>query len=408
MSHGRDVVRTAEIAAELENVRLAWHYAVESGEAERLGRAINTLANFYLYHGPVDEGIALLEPVICSLRAAAPNDGRDRLLAEALHEQAWLHLNCGRYATSRAELEETQQLYGRLGVQAPNTGRASDPRAGLPLLALFEGDYPEAGRLAEAYLQLSLAEAYHVQPFAWFLVATAIAQGLYRQARHAAEQAYAAVQVKEDRWFEAYVLIDLGRVAQCEGRYQEARRYFQASYAIHEAFGDPEGKALALFYEGMVALHAGAPAESADLFARSLAIYRIRSDVRGLAEAQMGQGMAQVALGKLGAAVGSFRVALALAREVALPPLTLAILVGASELLIENNRLGEARAVLTLALRHPAAECETSARAAQILLTHEAALMPGAAAGAASKPTPADVDTAVAQLLGALAAWERG
>lgn len=72
------------------------------------------------------------------------------------------------------------------------------------------------------------------------------------------------------------------------------------------------------------------------------------------------------------------------------------------------GRLGEARAVLTLALRHPAAECETNARAAQILLAHEAALMPGAAAGAASKPTPADVDTAVAQLLGALAAWERG
>jgi predicted ATPase/DNA-binding SARP family transcriptional activator len=408
VSHGRDVVRTAEIAAELENVRLAWRHAVDSGGAERLGRAINTLANFYLYRGPVEEGIALLEPVIQSLRQAAPSEGRDRLLAEVLHEQAWLHLNCGQFAAGRAGLEETQQLYARLGIQATVTGRASDPRAGLSLLALLEGSYAEAARLAEAYLQLSMADAYRAQrPFAWYLVAhTALAQGLYGRARHAAEQAYAAVQAEQDRWFEAYVLIDLGRAAQGEGRHPEARRHFQASYAIREAFGDPEGKALALFYEGMVALREGVPAEADGLFARSLAIYRTRGDVRGLAEAHMGQGMAHVALGQLVAAADHFRSALALAREVKLLPLTLAILVSAGELLITAGRPREARAALMIALRHPAAERETSDQAAHLLISNEGAFAPDSAAAQVREPTAADVDTVVAQLLVVLVAWE--
>lgn len=409
MSYGRDAVHVAEIATELENVRLAWRYAVEHGGVERLGRAINTLANFYLYRGPVEDGIALLEPAIQSLRRIAPSEERDWLLAEALHEQAWLYLNCGQFAAGRAGLEETQQLYTRLGFQATTTGRASDPRAGLSLLALFEGDYAEAARLAEAYLQLSMADTYRAQrPFAWFLVAhTALAQGLYERARHAAEQAYAAVQAEQDRWFEAYVLIDLGRAAQGQGQLQEARRYFQASYAIREAFGDLEGRALALFYTGMVALREGVPVEADGLFARSLAIYRTRGDLRGLAEAHMGQGMAHVALGQLGAAATHFRAALALAREVGLLPLTLAILVSASKLLIAGGRTREACVVLILALRHPAAERETSDLAAQLLLGLEQELPPDGGAGQVSEPTMAAVDTVVAQLLSALAAWEQ-
>ncbi len=409
VSEGRDAVRTAELAAELENIRLAWHYAVEHGSVERLGRAINTLGNFYLYRGPVEDGIALLEPAIRSLRRVPPSETRDRLLADALHEQAWLYLNCGQFAAGRAGLEETRQLYLGLGFEATAAGRASDPRAGLALLALFEGNFAEAARLSEAYLRLSMSDAYRSQrPFAWFLVArTALAQGLYDRARHAAEQAYAAVQLEQDRWFEAYVLIDLGRAAQGQGHFLEARRYFQASYAIREAFQDPEGKALALCCEGMVALREGAPAEADALFMRSLAIYRTRGDLRGLAEAQLGQGRAHMALGKQDTAASHFRSALALAHEIGLLPLTLAILVSASELLIVGGRTREARAMLTLALRHPAAERETSDQAAQLLLGLEQEPPPDGAINQVSVPTTLVLDKAVAQVRSALAAWEQ-
>jgi predicted ATPase/DNA-binding SARP family transcriptional activator len=407
VSYGRDVVRTAEIAGELENVRLAWQHAVAAGEAERIGRGINALANFYLYRGPYEEGIAACEQVIGSLRGAPSSEHRDLLLAEVLHEQAWLYLNVGQLAAGRDGLEATRGIYERLGMPPPPTGRASDPRAGLVLLALLEGSYAEAARLAEGYLSLSLTDGYEPQrPFAWFLIArVALAQGLYARACHAAEQAYAAVRADEDRWFEAYVLIDLGRAALALGQGHEARRHFRASYAIREAFGDPEGMALALFYEGTVALRQGEPVEADGLFARSLAIYRTRGDRRGLAEAHIGQGMASCALGEDSEAARHFRAALALCREMRLVPLSLATLVGVSELLLRRGRADEAHELLALVLSHPAAERETSDQAHRLLLGHEQLLDSGEER-AVNVPAPAALDSVVAHLLVALGALE--
>ncbi|HMQ30947.1 MAG TPA: BTAD domain-containing putative transcriptional regulator [Chloroflexaceae bacterium] len=404
VSTGRDVVRTAEIAVELENVRLAWHHAVAAGAAERIGRGINTLANFYLYRGPYDEGIAACEQVARALRAAPPGEIRDRLLAEALHEQAWLYLNVGRIAEARAGLEATSAIYTGLGILPPPNGRASDPRAGLAFAALLEGDYAAAARLSEEYLRLSEREGYATQrPFAWYLLGrTALAQGLYARARYAAEQAYAAVRADQDRWFEAYVLVDLGKIALGQGEHAEARRHLRASYAIREAFDDPEGKALALAYEGSVALSQGAAEEARDLFARSLAIYRTRGDRRGLAEAHLGHGLASCALDDVAAAARHFRDALALARDVRLVPLTLAALVGVSELLLRRGRAGEASELLVLALRHPATDRETSDQAHALLLAYEQQL----AAGSAGAAEPAPLDDVVAHLLVELAGLE--
>jgi predicted ATPase len=404
VSSGRDVVRTAEIAAELENVRLAWQHAVARGEPQRIGRGINVLANFYLYRGPYEEGAAACEQVIQSLRRAPESTARELLLAEALHEQAWLYLNVGELAAARSGLELTLQIYDQLGMAPPSNGRASHPWSGLALLALFAGDYAEAARLVEAYLCLSETAAYSGQrPFAWFLVArTALAQGLYARARHAAERAYVAVQAEEDRWFEAYVLLDLGRAMLALGQHHEARSHFQASYAIREAFGDPEGKALALYYEGRAALLQGALPSAAELFARSLAIYQSRGDVRGIAEARLGQGMASLALGEETAAADAYREALSLAWQTSLAPLILAALVCAAELLLARGRSRQAHELLVLVLRHPAADHETSARAQALLVANEqpSSEPPLAAAGILALPV---LDDPVARTLAELA-----
>lgn len=403
VSSGRDVVRTAEIAAELENVRLAWQHAVARGEPQRIGRGINTLANFYLYRGPYEEGAVACEQVIQSLRRAPTSTQRELLLAEALHEQAWLYFNVGDLAAARSGLELTLQIYDHLGMAPPSRGRASHPWSGLALLALVEGDYAEAARLVAAYLRLSESDVYSGQrPFAWFLVArTALAQGLYARARHAAERAYVAVQAEGDRWFEAYVLLDLGQAMLALGQHHEARSHFQASYAIREAFGDPEGKALALYYEGKAVLLQGALPTAAELFARSLAIYQTRGDVRGIAEARMGQGMVSLALGEETTAA-AYREALSLAWQTSLAPLILALLVCAGELLLARGRSRQAQELLVLVLRHPAADHETSARAQALLVVNEP--LPSepllAAAGVLALPV---LDDSVARTLAELA-----
>jgi tetratricopeptide (TPR) repeat protein len=406
VSSGGDIVRITEIAVELENVRLAWQHTIALGEPERIGNGINALANFYLYRGPYEEGAALYEQVIQCLRRAPESTQRELFLAEALHEQAWLYVNFGKLAAARSGFERTLQIYERQGIAPPANGRAGHPWAGLTLLALFEGDYAEAGRLGEAYLRLSETDAYRSQrPFAWFLLGRiALTQGWYARARHAAERAYVAVQVERDRWFEAYVVLDLGRSILALGQHQEARHHFQASYALREAFGDPEGQALALYYDGKAALLQGEPSEAAELFARSVAIYRTRADVGGLAEALLGRGMTCRALGEEGAAAGDYREALALAWEASLTPLTLAALVSAGELLLARGHPRDAQELLVLAARHPAAEHETSERAQALLGVYEQLPPAVLRAAAASTLAPPALDDPVARTLAQLAA----
>ncbi|HMQ35873.1 MAG TPA: hypothetical protein PKD53_34530, partial [Chloroflexaceae bacterium] len=299
VSFGRDPAPIAEIVAELENVRLAWRHAVEAGDVAGIGRGITSLANLYLYRGPYAEGVAACELAVARLRAEPPSALRDRVLAVALDEQAWLYINLRQPAVGRRLLEETHQIYARLGVPFPGAGRVGDPRAGLAYLALLEGDYVEAARLAEAHLRLC-EEGGHARqrPFAWRLVCRiAHAQGRYALARQAGERAYAAVQAAQDRWFESFVLLDLGKVLLAQGDPQGARRYFRASYASWGDFGDPEGRASSLLCEGQAALSEGDLREARELFAGSLALYRTRGHRSGLAESVHGLGRVAAALG---------------------------------------------------------------------------------------------------------------
>jgi predicted ATPase/DNA-binding SARP family transcriptional activator len=379
MRNGRDPVATAEIAAEIENVRLAWRRSCAAPDLAGIAGGLGALAGYFLYRGPYEDGVALCADAIRSLRSAAPSPLRDFALAETLQEQAWLKINLGHLAEARAGIEEARQLYRRPDALPPCPGRAGDPVAGLAFLDFLEGKHAEAGRLAEEYLQSCLARSSAAElPFAYFLVARiALAQGLYGPARHAAEQAHAAARAAGDRWLEAYILIDLGQLMLAQGFYDKARRYFRTSYAIREEFDDPEGKALALFYEAKTLLSQGNADAAIDHYLRSLAIYRSRGDRMGLAAALHGLGTARCALDDLAGAAEAYRDALALAHAIHHRSLALAILASASEVLIQRGSADVARELLTLAVCHVAADRETSEHAQQLLVRHERLLTAG-------------------------------
>jgi predicted ATPase/DNA-binding SARP family transcriptional activator len=401
MLNGRDPRATAEIAAERDNVRVAWQYGSASADIPGIAGALGALASYYLYRGPYDEGVALCAEAVRGLRSTPPDRARDETLAETLHEQAWLLFNTGQLAEARAALDETIVLMG--GPDAPPTheNRASDPLAAKTFLALLEGDYATAGRLASTYLQRSQARGAAVQyPFAWFLLArVAFGQGLYAQASRAAAQALATVRTVGDRWFEAYVLDDLGQIARALGDYTLAREHFRASYAIRELFDDPEGRALALYHEGLTALLEGNPDEAGALFERSLAIYTRRGDRNGLAGALHGMGRVRLAGAAPGEAAWLYRGAIALAREAHNASLLLALLVSVSELLLAVGQPTLAWDLLMLVVRHPASERETSDRAQQLLLANEHVLMPADGAGGAAAAPAGLADPVVAHVL---------
>jgi hypothetical protein len=83
MNGGRKREATAEIGAGLENVRTAWHWAVERGQIASLASAANALYVFCQFRSRYLDGIRLFELAVERLD--------DRCLAEAPH--AALHFD---------------------------------------------------------------------------------------------------------------------------------------------------------------------------------------------------------------------------------------------------------------------------------------------------------------------------
>src|SRR3954468_22873214 len=61
----------AEIAIEIDNIRAAWRWACDHGDADAIGAATHTLTQFYLVCGFLHEGAAALERAVNALRPIA-------------------------------------------------------------------------------------------------------------------------------------------------------------------------------------------------------------------------------------------------------------------------------------------------------------------------------------------------
>ncbi len=288
----------AAVAADFENVRAAWQWALAGGEVGGLYRAAHTLYLACDVRGLYAEGVAAEEAFIRRLRDAAPTPPAGLTLAAALVDVGWLYIRTGQLGQSRAAFEEARGRYDALGLPLP-PGLATDPLLGLGVLALIAGDYAGAARLGEEARRRAEAQGHRTNlPYAWYVLCqAALARGQYAEARSHARQAQAAVRVAGDRWFTAYCLLASGDVARALGEQDEARAHYRAAYAIREEFADREGMAIALAHLGKVALLAADHEEARRLYARSQAIYEDLADRGGLATALHGLGLAAAATG---------------------------------------------------------------------------------------------------------------
>ncbi len=399
------VEAVGEIAAEIDNIRAAWQWAVETRDVASIAAAAHPLALYHAARGPYREGAALLEQAAGSLRRQELDRQAGVALAVVLNDIGWLSLRLGALERARACWEESLALYERFGAP-PQPGRATDPLLGLADLALIAGSYAEATRLGEAALRRSEVHHHlHNLPFAWYVLAEAsLAQGLYAAAGRYARRAHAAVRASRDQWYMAYILHELGHIAVATGAFDEARRHYQQGYAIREAFGDAQGMAESLDHLGRAALRQGDYAGARELYERSLERYRATGDNGGVARALNGLGVAALAAGDAPASARAFAEALDHAARIGFVPLTLHIMANAAELLSHAGQEAAAVEILISVLRHPACERAVGDRAQQHLVLAEQRLPPEAFAAAAARGQTADLDGAVARLHMALAA----
>jgi ATP/maltotriose-dependent transcriptional regulator MalT len=399
---GNQIAAAHHVAAELQNMRAAWQHAIATADVEAIGKAGHGLALFYKFRSRYRECADAMEQARQMLDAQPPTEQRNRALVMVLTSLGFMQLRLGHIDYAQETFQQSS-LYARRLERPLQQTEILDPALGLSVVALTQGDYAEAVRLAEDVLQRSKTHHYAWYiPYAWLLLTNvALAQGHYRAARHAAQQAYAAVQVAQDHWLMAYILNDMGTIALAMGNVDEARQYYQDSYALRERFGAHEGMALALTHLARVALQQDDYAEAHTLYERSLTLYRQIGNRGGLATVLNGLGNTACALGDTELARRSFHQALQTASEIQFVPLILTILTSVSECLLAHQQPERALELLTCVLRHPASDRDTNDQAQRLLVQAADTLAPEVLASTYQQR--ADLQTLVDQMLVSLA-----
>jgi predicted ATPase/DNA-binding CsgD family transcriptional regulator len=365
---GRQREALAEIASDIENVRLFWEWALAQRQAASLAMAVEPLNQFYDFRGRYLEGMRAFEQAIEALGATEESPDSRRALALLHLYLGGLYLRVGRVEDAEQTLRHCQLLYREMAITPP-PGYMTDPALLLGIIASVRGHFDEAARLGSETLQTAQA-SHHLlnQQVATYLLArAALLQGQLEEARAHAQQSYALTQATGDRWFMAYCLNELGTVAFNLGEYEAARQHYTASYKIRREFEDPEGMALALSHLGAVASHKGEHAEAERLYRESLTISR---DINNRGSATLAlQGLARnaVASGAPDEALPLLKEALLLVCEGHFASLFLSLLVEVAGLLAGRGANERATALLQLVMGHPASEPEARTRARQQL-----------------------------------------
>lgn len=355
------------IHAELENVRVAWAYAVLNGRVSDLRKAVYTYQVFSDFQSRFREGADGL--LAAKQKLATLPASEEVLLAQAEVDTylAWTYLRLGRLNEAQQLFEAGQATHEKLNIP-PQTGFSRDPLTGLALVANVKGDYDAALAYCERARQL--AESRHDTgsfQVIWYVWADVLlSTGDYDEAWQVALKGQAACQQTGNQWMLANLLIVMGNIALAQNDFDLAEQQFRASYEIKDHMNDPEGMALAVNYLAQVALRQKHYDQAQQLYQQCLAIYREIYDLGGLVRSLQGAGDTAVALNEWQTAVANYREALQIADTMQWEPLVLSLFISVAQLLHSAGE-PERSAEIAAYVNDHAAEQEAKDRAVLLL-----------------------------------------
>ena len=355
---------TAEIAAEFENIRAAWSWAVYRSKTAEIQRAAGAFFFYCQLRSRFLEGVRALEAARDSLAELEAEPERDLTLAQILNHLGWLQIRVGDFEKAEIVLDESRNIYQDLAVSPPSV-MGADSAIPLAMVWMIQGKHEPAMELAQAALQASQERSdYQNLSFAHYaLTSIMLAKGDYESAYLHAQQACGLANRLGNRWFLAYPLNEWGNVARAQGNYLEAVKHYQASLVIMQDFNDPEGVAVALNHLGEVAILQRANQRARQLFMQSMEIYRQINDRGGYARVLMGLGQEACARQDYNTAKKWFRQALETADEIHYLPLIFSILLEVEKLLNHYEDPAYCVKLLVMIQMHPASQHSTKIQA---------------------------------------------
>ncbi len=377
----------AELEADVENIRLAWQWAVAQREVEWIAAALNSL--FYLYdtRSRFLEGEKLFREATLRLSWDSQNHEEVLTLAKLQARQGWFTFHLGQH-------KESLRLLHRSLAYLREQNHPSEVSFCLNYLGAVlrhQGKYEEANQyLQEALIQAQVAGNLFQASIAYnTLGQTAWFQGDYALARQYVQEALRLKRAIGDRRGMIYSLTYLGRVAEAQGDYGEARRLFQETLHISQASGDQRGVAIAWQNLGDVAMDLGEMVEAQEAMTKALALYRNIGDRLGRSRCLLRLGELLGVMGRFAAAESHLREGIELALAIAAEPVLVAGILGMVELWLKTKQPAKAQTGLDFAARLSQPHLVPTNRLAR-LQNELATYYPGVVA--AAEPVGADLE----------------
>ncbi len=344
------------VEAEMENIRLAWRWAVEHAHLDSLRKAAGVLDIIYELMSLYREGVETFRHAAEHLeKQVAPRDdlllwrirlhqgaaagrmgdyalNREIALAalpifkhwNAKSEMGLAYRNLAYVAMMQGHYAESRQ-YGEDGVAVSR--EMGDPwmlymnLANLGYATFLAGEYDRARQIYDECLPLGdqLGNPFGMAYSRNNLGEVLHALGEEHEAKRLFEEAYAVFRDINNPRGMAFTVNNLGNVAHAMGDYQEALGYNQQSYDLMHEIGDRRGMADALNRLGGVTNSLGDYRQAQQYHRQALAISREIGDRRSAANALVQLGIVLMAEGEYAEAEAVLNEAVAIRREMGNP-----------------------------------------------------------------------------------------
>ncbi len=316
LAYGATKQVVEEIKGEIENIRVAWLWAVANGRSQLLQKSLKCLVRFYEIQGWYQEGEEVLQMTADKLwqREQTPDVSaieQSCLIASILARQAWLCQQQARFKQAKALAEQSLNILKECRTEE---GMAL-PLTILGVIATQLGDYTEARLLSEK-----------------------------------GRASYAMVNNQKG---EAACLNNLGVIALRLKQYGEAQQLFQHSLTINRQIGYRAGEHRRLSNLGLVAACLQEFEQAKLLHEQAMMVGHEVGDFRRIGENLTNLGFVLFALGHSNEAETCFQKALAGTVETQMVSLSLKALTGLVTVLVEENKKEQALTMINRVLQNP-------------------------------------------------------
>ncbi len=279
---GREQKETFQaIVSEVDNLRIAWLWAIERGYMEVAEKFIGAFSVLATVRGWFHEMIRLFDKAIARLRPAfavddptqpAPSRQTTLLFGQLLTMQASFYRHVGLLERAQALCEEGLEY---LAGFEPNDDVAriyADAKFGLGLVFHQQGNYASAVPYYQEALDYyeQSGNAYEVASILVSFGLNAFHLGQYPQAESLLQRSITILVDIGENWRRAFAMHTLGGLiyAQVQGDHERAEKLVVESLRISQELDDRLGTGFALQHLGTVALLAGDHARGRANFTR--------------------------------------------------------------------------------------------------------------------------------------------